>query len=124
MGSSPTWRTSMNENQHRMSGEITKKEIEEGRVLAIISYIPFLCFIPLLSSQKNEFINKHSKQGLALLIIEVISLLFLIDFFSKIFWIIVLLSCVLLAIIGTLKALYGKTWHVPYLGKLLEKYEI
>ncbi len=107
-----------------MSEDITKKEIEEGRVVAVISYIPFLCFIPILGGQKNNFVNKHIKQGLALLIIEVISLLFLIDFFSQIFWIVILLSCVILSITGSLKALFGETWRVPYLGKLFEKYEI
>ena len=107
-----------------MSENTTKKEIEEGRIVAVISYIPFLCFVPLLGSKKNKFVNKHIKQGLVLLVIEVISLLFLIDFFSQIFWIVILLSCVILAIIGSFKALFGKTWQVPYLGKLFEKYEI
>lgn len=107
-----------------MSEDIAPKEIEEGRIIAVISYIPFLCFIPFVSGQKNKFVNKHVKQGLVLLVIEVISLLFLIDFFSQIFWITVLILCVFLAIIGSFKALFGKTWKVPYLGKLFEKYEI
>ena len=101
-----------------------EQEVEEGRIAAIFSYIPFLCFIPLLSNRQNKFALKHGKQGLLLLIIEVISLIFLIDFISHIFWVLILLICFFLAIVGILMVLLGKYWKIPFIGSIFEKYEI
>jgi len=101
-----------------------QNEVEEGRIIAIFSYIPFLCFIPLFSNPRNRFARNHSKQGLLLLLIEVIALIFLIDFFSHIFWVLILFSCFLLAVVGILMVLLGKYWKIPYIGNIFEKYEI
>ena len=56
-----------------------EEQIEEGKADAILSYIPFLCFIPLFKSNITDFAKKHVKQGLLLLIIEIIALFFLVD---------------------------------------------
>ena len=99
-------------------------EVEEGRIPALFSYIPFLCFIPLLSNPRNKFARKHGKQGLLLLIVEVAALIFLIDFFSHLFWILILFLCFFLAIVGIFMVLLGKYWKIPYIGNIFEKYEI
>ena len=107
-----------------MKTNIDQKELNEGKITAIFSYIPFLCFIPLLSNSNNRFARNHGKQGLLLLMIEVIALVFLIDFFSHIFWLVVLFFCLIFAIVGILKVLFGKYWKIPYIGNIFEKYEI
>ena len=40
--------------------------IEEGRAAAILGYVPFLCFIPLIRMRHNKFAYRHGKQGLFL----------------------------------------------------------
>ena len=43
---------------------------EEGRMAAIMSYIPFLCFVPLLNMKDNKEAQFHAKQGVMLFLIE------------------------------------------------------
>lgn len=99
-------------------------DLEEIRLAAIFSYIPFLCFIPLLKYSHNEYVMEHAKQGLILLILEIISLLFLIDFVSHLFWALILLISICFAVLGIFKVLMGKRWSIPIIGKLLNEYEI
>ncbi len=105
-----------------------KREIEsvndEGKLLAALSYIPFLCFIPLFKTNIGRFANKHLKQGLILLIVEIVALFFLIEVFSKIFWTAVLIFCLAIACIGILTAFSGKEFKLPMIGNFFEKYDI
>lgn len=97
---------------------------EEGKADAVLSYIPFLCFIPLFKPNINEFAKKHIKQGLLLLVIEITALVFLIDIVSKIFWTFILITCLIFALIGISKALTGKEMEIPFVGNIFKKYEI
>ena len=102
----------------------TRTQIEEGKIDAVLSYVPFLCFIPLFKSNLNYFSKKHAKQGLLLLVIEIIALFFLIDFVNDIFWIVVLMACCLFALAGISKSLAGKEMKIPLIGNVFEKYDI
>jgi len=101
-----------------------EEQAETGKRDAILSYIPFLCFIPLFKSNLNDFAKKHVKQGLLLLTVEIIALFFLVDFVNDIFWTLVLIGCLLFAIIGISKSLAGKEMKIPYIGTIFEKYDI
>ena len=35
--------------------------IEEGKAAAILGYVPFLCFIPLIKMRHNKFAFRHGK---------------------------------------------------------------
>jgi len=95
------------------------------KISAILCYIPFVCIFPLLNFNKlDNFSKKHAKQGLLLLVVEFISLLFLIDFISNLFWTIVFIFCLVVAFIGIIKAASNKTWKIPVIGSIFEKYEI
>ena len=102
----------------------TKIQIEEGKIDAVLSYIPFLCFIPLFKSNLNHFAKKHVRQGLLLLFIEIIALFFLVDFFNNIFWTLVLIVCSLFSLAGISKSLKGKDMKIPLIGNIFEKYDI
>lgn len=105
----------------------TQKTTEPGnhKVYAILCYIPFLCFIPIFNYKKlDNFSKKHIKQGFLLLIVEFISLLFLIDFVSKLFWSITFIFCLIISVIGIIKAASSKSWNIPLIGSVFEKYEI
>jgi len=99
-------------------------DLEEVRFAAIFSYIPFLCFIPLLKYSNNEYVMGHAKQGLILLVLEIMALLFLIDFISHLFWALILLTCICLAVIGIFVVLMGRKWSIPIIGNLLNNYDI
>jgi uncharacterized membrane protein len=101
-----------------------EQQIEEGKTDAVLSYIPFLCFIPLFKSNLNNFAKKHAKQGLLLLIIEILALLFLVDFINDFFWTAVLIACGIFALTGISKSLAGKEMKIPFIGDIFEKYDI
>ena len=104
--------------------KFTQDEIEHGKLAAILCYIPFLCFYPLLMSNKNNYIRLHAKQGLLLLFIEAVALFFLIDFFNFLFWIVIIGLCILFSLIGIYHSIVGDFKPLPYIGKIFEKYEI
>jgi len=113
---------------NKLQLEPADKNLEEltdaGKTDAILSYIPFLCFIPLFKSNLNDFAKKHVKQGLLLLIVEIIALFFLVDLVNDIFWTLVLICCLIFALIGISKAQAGKEMKIPYIGTIFEKYDI
>ncbi len=107
----------------------SKKTTEIGKgkfhALAILSYVPLLCFVTFFSFDKlDEFSKHHAKQGIILLIIEIISLLFLIDFVSKLFWIMILIICMFFSAAGIVKVLMKQNFQVPFLGEFLKKYDL
>jgi uncharacterized membrane protein len=109
----------------QLQGIEDKNDPDDARNTAIFAYVPFLCFVPLTKSKQNQFAIMHGKQGLILLLIEIIAVLFLaIPRLSELFWAAVLILCIIFAIMGILYVLQGKTWKIPFIGDLGEKFKI
>jgi uncharacterized membrane protein len=110
------------------SGETGKedelKKMEEGKSAAVLGYIPFMCFIPLIKMKDNPFAVKHGKQGLILFIIEILAVLFLLPKISDFFWSAVIIICVILALVGILNAAQGKDFKIPYIGDWIDEMKI
>ena len=53
------------------SDKLSDKQVMEGKIFAILSYLSILCIIPLVLKRHNRFVLSHSKQGLVLFIGEV-----------------------------------------------------
>ncbi len=98
--------------------------IEEGKTAAILGYVPFMCFIPLMKMKDNPFAVKHGKQGLILFFIEIIAIIFLLPKISDLFWGMVILLCLACAVAGILFAIQGKDWKIPFIGDLADKIKI
>ena len=98
--------------------------IEEGKAAAILGYIPFLCFVPLLKMRDNPFALKHGKQGLLLFLIEVVAVFFLFEVISDTFWSLVLIIAAGVAVVGILYSVQGKEFSIPYIGWLADKFKI
>lgn len=101
-----------------------QKHIEAGKSAAILGYIPFMCFVPLIKMKDNPFALKHGKQGLLLFIIEILAVLFLLPRISDFFWSAVIILCAIFALLGILNAVQGKSFQIPYIGDLAEKFKI
>jgi uncharacterized membrane protein len=101
-----------------------EEEIIEGKAAAILAYVPFMCFVPLVKMRNNQFALKHGKQGLILFLVEIIALIFLLPKISDLFWGFVIILCLGVAITGVLYAVQGKEWKIPYIGDLADKFKI
>jgi uncharacterized membrane protein len=101
-----------------------EQEIEEGRAAALLAYVPFMCFVPLLKMRHNRFALRHGKQGLVLFFVEILALIFYIPFISQHFWAFVLILALLASIYGILQVLQGRDWKLPLLGNLADKIQL
>ncbi|MFH1046663.1 MAG: DUF4870 domain-containing protein [Candidatus Omnitrophota bacterium] len=101
------------------------KAIEEGKVIAILSYISILCIIPLILKKDNKFVLHHAKQGLVLFIAEVaLSILIIIPVLG---WVVAPIGSVVLLIvslIGIIQVLQGSYWKCPVVSDLAEKIKL
>ena len=105
-----------------MSSLLEEKNIREGKLLAALSYLSFLCIVSLSLKKNNPFIERHAKQGLVLFVLEVASfLLSIIPFFA---WPIRTFGFVvfaLLSIWGIYESLRGSLRRIPIISALAEK---
>ena len=100
------------------------KEVQEGKIFAVIGYLGILCLIPLLFKKENKFALFHGKQGLilflgevALIIVAIIPFLWFISFFG-------FLLFGILSLIGMVQALLGNYWKIPIVADLANKFNI
>lgn len=98
------------------------KEIRDGQLVALFSYLGVLCIIPLVLKKENKFAVFHGKQGLIIFVLEVISLilaafptigLFLSSTIS--------IFCLLLSLWGIIQVLLGKYGRIYLINTLAEK---
>ena len=88
------------------------------RLMASMSYLGILCFIPLHFCADDDFVNFHARQGAVIWIWTAISLLaFAIPGMRWIFSISIVVV-VALSAIGVVSALILKSWEFPIIGKI------
>jgi len=104
-------------------GEQKKGSVEsdEARLAAVMSYIPFLCFVPLLNMRDDEQARFHARQGVILFLVELIAFLFLFDRVADFVFTAVLVMAVAFSIAGIYFALQGKNYRLPIIGDLADK---
>ncbi|TMQ66819.1 MAG: hypothetical protein E6K77_00885 [Candidatus Eisenbacteria bacterium] len=113
---------------------ISPEDVERGRLLAAVAYLPGLCFIGLLGAPENAFIGFHARQGFLLLLLEVLLTLFfwiydgtlgrvpylgpLVGYIVKfVAW----TAMLLVTAFGVAKAANGEVARIPYLGDQVER---
>jgi fumarate reductase subunit D len=106
------------------SAQSEEELIQEGKAAAILGYIPFMCFVPLVKMKDNPFAVKHGKQGLILFLLEIIAAVFLFPKISQLFWGMVIILCLVSALVGILNAVQGKEWKIPFIGDLGDKLKL
>jgi len=96
-------------------------QTDEGRLAAVMSYIPFLCFVPLLSMRHSEEARFHARQGLILFLIEALAVLFLFDRIADFVFTSILVVAVAFAIAGIYFGMQGRNYRLPIIGDLADK---
>ncbi len=94
---------------------------DEGRMAAIMAYIPLLCFVPLLSMKDNKEARFHARQGVLLFLIELVAVLFLVDAISDLVFKGILIGAAALSVAGIVFAVQGKNYRLPIVGDLADK---
>jgi fumarate reductase subunit D len=101
-----------------------RKMIDEGKAAAMLGYIPFMCFVPLIKMRDNPFAFRHGKQGLVLFIIEIIAVVFLLPKISDLVWSGVIVLCLAAAVAGIIFSVQGQEWKIPFVGDWADKLKI
>ncbi len=94
---------------------------EEGRMAAIMSYIPLLCFIPLLNMSDNKEARLHARQGTLLFIIELFAAVFLVDGIAHFIFKAILIIAAAFSLLGIFFALQGRNYKLPFIGEFVDK---
>lgn len=108
--------------------------VVNDRWLGATCYLSFLVVIPILSRPRSEFLARHCRQGFALFFVEVVLFLFLwiVDktvgqipilglLVSILLHLAFFLLCLMLSVIGFVKALSGEEWRIPFLDDLADR---
>jgi fumarate reductase subunit D len=115
-------------------GEERLQPSDRSRWVASVSYLAFLCFLSLLRSKDDPFIQYHARQGFLLLLAECVAIVTIIILevtlgrvrFVGFIVVLILqlitgLGALTLSVVGFVKALFGEYWHLPFLGEYGEK---
>ena len=97
---------------------------DEARLAAIMSYIPFLCFFPLLKMRDNPQAKFHARQGVMLFLIELIAVLFLIDGIADLIFKTMLIVAAAASLAGIYFALKGENYRLPFVSDLADKFKL
>ena len=97
---------------------------DEARLAAIMSYIPFLCFFPLLRMRENPQARFHARQGVMLFLIELIAILFLVDGISDLIFKTVLIIAAAGSLAGIYFALKGENYRLPIISDLADRFKL
>ncbi|MEI8393201.1 MAG: hypothetical protein WCF85_00595 [Rhodospirillaceae bacterium] len=95
--------------------------ITRTQLMAALSYLGILCFVPLLFGRNDPFVHFHSRQGLVIWIWGVIALFmfplpfgrFLFSFSSTVI--------LVFSVIGLISVALGRTWRLPLVNEMAEK---
>ncbi|MBR5516040.1 MAG: zinc ribbon domain-containing protein [Clostridia bacterium] len=118
--------------------EFTEEDIKQNKLYAVLAYLGWLVFIPLLAAKESRFARYHTNQGLILVIISfVLVAISIVDFvlvlisslcgllllgliISALFLTVILAVSVpllIFQIIGIINAASGKAKSLPLIGK-------
>ena len=86
----------------------------------IFSYIPILCLIPLIQDVQNEDLQRHARQGIVLMLLEIVICILLIPAVTQIILGVGLGICVLFAVIGAVNGFQGRYWRIPIVADIAE----
>ena len=93
------------------------KDINDNTLMAALSYIGILVFIPLLLKKDSPFVQAHAKQGLVLFIAMIFGAIPVIGWLWAMFLLVI-------NVIALVNVLQGKLWKIPGAYELSQKFNI
>lgn len=94
------------------------KDVQDNKLVAALSYLGILVFIPLFLARKSAFAQEHAKQGILLLAVHILGMfVYWIPLIGQLAWVVV----VIINIIALVKCLMGEFWEIPVIGEWRKK---
>ena len=109
------------ESKGEEAASAEQKDIEENKLVAVLSYIGILFLIPMFAKKESKFSQFHAKQGLVLFLLEVLALV-LMPLFGL--GILLNLAAFILSVIGVINVLGGKMVKIPLIGDWADKFNL
>jgi uncharacterized membrane protein len=91
---------------------------EDEKMLAILAYVPLLCLIPFVRTDRSEFVTAHVRLGMTLFVIEVFALILR---YLRVVWDVIILLCIVGALAGIIHVVRGRPFSLPYLSDLFSR---
>jgi uncharacterized membrane protein len=91
---------------------------EDEKLQAVLAYVPILCLIPYLRTDRSEFVTAHVRLGMTLFVIEIFALILR---YLRVVWDVIILLCVIAALAGIVSGVRGRLFSLPYLSDLFSK---
>lgn len=113
--------------------EYLPEDINKNRIFAVLAYISWFFFIPLLAAPKSGFGRYHANQGLLLTILSVVltaserimlgiarasSLSIAVIIIISVISLILTVAILALRIVGIMNAVNGRARELPIIGKI------
>ncbi|MEG3620045.1 hypothetical protein V5T82_16390 [Magnetovibrio sp. PR-2] len=90
-----------------------------ARLLAVMSYLGILCFVPLLRASDDEFVHFHARQGLIIWMIGIVGIFsFFIPGAGKWLFSAALICALIFSVTGILSVLFHRAWKIPLVYSL------
>lgn len=94
------------------------KDVEDHKLMAALSYVGVLCFVPLIFMKRSRYAQENAKQGVVLLLAWIVGMLvFWFPLFGQLAWIVLLI----VDVVAFLKCLNGEFWEIPIIGQYRSK---
>ena len=124
-------------NLQDKSADYSKEEIDNGKLMALLSYIGILALIPYFAEKENKYVRFHAIQGLNLLIVNLVvsAASFVVALVATILFIIPIIGWILgfvlylviglipvgllvISILGVVYSLQGNAKEVPIVNQI------
>ncbi len=101
------------------------KNNDEDKTMATLSYLGFLCLVPLLMKKDNVYVQFHAKQGLIILIVWIVACFVnVIPILGQMVWSFVTAVLGVVSIIAIVKVWKNENWKIPYIYEYSKKVKI
>ncbi len=113
-------------NPQDVTPNFTQSDIDQNKVMAVLSYLGIFVLIPIFAAKESPFARFHASQGLSLLLCQLINVVLAVILcfipILGILWLIVAwligVAFFVLAILGIVNAAQGKAKALPIVGKI------
>lgn len=113
----------MSDDDKKTKIKASKKDIDDGKSIAWLSYLSILFLIPLLVKPENTFCKHHAKQGLVITLLWIV--VSILSPFIRVLDSLAFLAIAVISIIGIVQSLSGNYWKAPLgIYQLSQKFKI